>query len=575
MRSRSKATIAAALAASAVASLLVLTAAGSAGASLRSYPRAQTLITSGTQWGNITGFNPYGGNYAAGMIGLNLETLLRFDPVKDHYINWLAQSAKWTGAKQFTIVVRPGVKWSDGKQFTAKDVLFNLKLLRFKTSQWNNLYLNIKSLAVKGNKVVVNFKGTPNYVQWQNAMYNIPMISPVQGKVITSAKLLTTYNPSNPTGTGPYVLNRSGFDPVTRVVWQKRAHWWAADQKLSPSPKPKYIIDLVNTSNTNSLSAVLTGVEDLNNNYLPGVERLVGARKVLTFYKAAPYHLSANTAMLEPNTTVKPLSDPTFRRALAMAINVNQIVAVDYHHLVLPANPTGLLPTWQKYVNKPAVQKYAMKRGASAAAALLKQAGYTKDSSGYFRNKDGTSINLDISVPQGWSDWETARDMIIASAKAAGIRIHSVVKDFNTWQTDRNTGKFDLVIDNHYQISDNPWSYWNGIYHMPVLTTGAGQQNFNFERYKNLKAWSLVKTLDKTPLSQTATVMRINTQLQTILMQKLPIIPLWYNGQWAQFTSQHWTSWPNGSSRPFTPIMWGGYLNMTGIDMITHLKPVK
>jgi peptide/nickel transport system substrate-binding protein len=150
-----------------------------------------------------------------------------------------------------------------------------------------------------------------------------------------------------------------------------------------------------------------------------------------------------------------------------------------------------------------------------------------------------------------------------------------VVKDFNTWQADRNTGKFDLVIDNHYQISDNPWSYWNGIYHLPILTTGAGQQNFNFERYNNLKAWSLVKKLDKTPLSQTATIKGINSQLQTILMQQLPVIPLWYNGQWAQFTSQHWTNWPNGSSRPFTPIMWGGYLNMTGIDMITHLQPVK
>ena len=100
-------------------------------------------------------------------------------------------------------------------------------------------------------------------------------------------------------------------------------------------------------------------------------------------------------------------------------------------------------------------------------------------------------------------------------------------------------------------------------------------QNFNFERYKNPKAWSLVKKLDRTPLSKTATIQSINSQLQTILMQQLPVIPLWYNGQWAQFTSQHWTNWPNGSSRPYTPIMWGGYLNMTGIDMITHLQPVK
>src|SRR5579885_2371511 len=66
----------------------------------KSYPRAQTLITSGTQWGNISGMNPYVGNYAAGMVGLVNETLLRFDPLKGTYINWLASSAKFTGPTQ-------------------------------------------------------------------------------------------------------------------------------------------------------------------------------------------------------------------------------------------------------------------------------------------------------------------------------------------------------------------------------------------------------------------------------------------------------------------------------------------
>jgi len=542
---------------------------------LTSYPRSETLITSGTQWGNIAGTNPYGGNYAAGMIGLDLETLLRFDPIKGTYINWLAQSATWTGPRQFTVVVRSGVKWSDGKPFTASDVAYNLNLARFNTSPWNNLYLNLKlPIGVHGNSVVLNFKGTPNYVQWQNAMYNIPMISPSQSRsIITNAASLTTYSPGDPIGTGPYQMDSKGFDPTTRVVWVKKAHWWAADQGLEPSPQPKYIIDLVNTSNTNSLSAVLAGVEDLNNNYLPGVNQLVDQGKVSTYFAKAPYMLSANTAWLEPNTTKVPLNDPVFRRALAESINVNQIVAQDYQNLVLPASPTGLLPTWNKYVDQGAVAANGFKYDPSDAAALLTKAGYPKDSSGMFENKDGSKINLDISVPQGWSDWEAARDMIVSSAKTAGIRITPVVKDFNTWQSDRNTGNFDLVIDNHYQISDNPWTYWNGIFHLPILTTGAGQTNFNFERYSNPDAWSLVQKLDKTPPTNTAAIKEINSSLQTTLMKDLPMIPLWYNGQWAQFTSKYWTNWPAaGTTRQYTPVMWGGYLQMTGIDMFTHLK---
>jgi peptide/nickel transport system substrate-binding protein len=559
----------------ALAALVLLTAVG-AGASQKSatagYPRSQTLITSGTQWGNIAGTNPYVGNYATGMVGLVNETLLRFDPLKDQYINWLAKSANWTSAKNFTIAVRPGIKWADGKAFAGKDVAFNLNLLRFPTSPWNNLYLNVKSIAAHGNTVMVSFKATPNYVQWQNAMWNIPMISPTQASVIKTAAQLTTYSPSNPIGTGPYQMDPKGYDPTTRVVWVKKAHWWAADQGISPSPVPKYIIDLVNTSNTNSLSAVLAGVEDLNSNYLPGVEQLVQAGKVQTFYKKAPYMLSANTAWLEPNTTVKPLNDPVFRKALASAIDVNKIVREDYHNLVLAASPSGLLPTWAKYVDKAAVKANGFKFNTATTASMLAKAGYKKGGDGYFMNKDGSKIDLEIAVPQGWSDWEAARDMIISSAKSAGIHITAKVKDFNTWQTDRNAGKFDLVIDNNYQLSDNPYTYWNGIFHLPVITTGTGQTNFNFGRYENPAAWTLVQRLDRTPLSNTALIAKINSQLQTTLMKELPLIPLWYNGIWAQFTSKYWKSWPAAGTNPFIPAIWRGYLQMTGIDMITHLK---
>jgi len=564
--------------AAAAAVVLATMLAGGAGASYqaKAYPRDATLITSGTQWGNIAGMNPFIHNNAAGMIGLVNETLLRFNPLKDQYIGWLAQSAKWTGPKQYTVVARSGVKWSDGKPFTGSDIAFNINLQRFSTGQWNNLWLNLKPIVVNGNTVVFNFKGTPNYIQWQNMMWNVPMISPVQGKTIKTAADLTTYNPHYPIGTGPYKLDTSGYDVTTRVVWQKRAHWWAADQGIAPSPAPKYIIDLVNTSNTNSLAAVLAGVEDLNNNYLPGVNKLVQSGKVHTYFAQAPYMLSANTAWLEPNTAVKPLDDPVFRRALAMSIDINKIVTDDYGNLVLKASPTGLLPTWHKYISKAAVSQYGFTYNPAAAKALLLKNGYKLDSSGMFTNKDGSKIDLDISVPQGWSDWEAARDMIIASTKDAGIRLTAQVKDFNTWQSDRNTGKFDLVIDNAYQISDNPWTHWNGIYHLPVITTGTGQTFANYERYQNQTAWNLTQQLDKTPPSDTTTIRVLNTKLQTIEMQQLPLIPLWYNGVWAQMTSKYWTNWPAANSdRQYIPCMWGGYLQMTGIDTITHIKSVR
>ncbi len=278
-----------------------------------------------------------------------------------------------------------------------------------------------------GSNVTVTFSGTPKYQEWQNTIWNnMPMVQPAQWQSHATDTAITTWSPSAPIGTGPYVLDKSGFDPTTRVVWMKNpVGWWAVKAGIEPNPKPKYVIDLVNSSNNVALSLMLSGQEDLNNNYLPGITKLLTAGYGLqTYYSQPPYDLSANTAWLLPNLNRKPMSDPAFRRALAEAINVDQIVNVDYGNLVMKANATGLLPTWSKYVSPSLVKKYGFTFDPSKAKATLKAAGYKLGSDGYFRNPDGSTISLTIAVPSGWSDWMQAIQMIASDLKQVGIKVN-------------------------------------------------------------------------------------------------------------------------------------------------------
>ncbi len=555
---------------------------GRAGAQSRaaSYPRNETLITIGTESGPIAGFNPYFNNYAVGTVGLCIETLLRYDPLKDEYINWLAESAGFTGKKTYTVKIRPRIRWSNGQKFKGKDVAFNFKLGRFSNAFWHDLYITLKSIRVKGLTVTFRFKTTPNYIQWQNLVWNLPMINPAQGKGIDN-ETLTTYSPENPIGTGPYVLDPAGFDATTRVVWKKKAVWWAAQQELAPSPKPKYVIDLVDTCGgwfihtlcdcLNYLTPLLNGVGDLENTYLPGVQTYVASGQMQTYSPKKPYNLSASTVWLTPNTTHKPLDDKRFRRALATSVNVPNVVTNNYGHLVLPANATGLLPTWNKWVDQKQLKALGFKYSTSKARRLLSAAGYRDvNGDGYVENKDGSPLDLKLAVPQGWSDWENARGMIVSSARKSGIRIHEDEGDYNYWQSQRNLGSFDLVLDNHFQLSDSPWTYYDGIFRLPVSLE---QTAANFGRYQNLTAWKLSKQLDRTRSEDVAKRKAIMRKLQKIMLTEVPIIPLWYSGIWAQSQSDYWTNWPSSTSaRNYTPTMWRGYMQMTGIDMITHLK---
>ena len=126
--------------------------------------------------------------------------------------------------------------------------------------------------------------------------------------------------------------------------------------------------DLVNTSNTNSLSAVLAGIEDLNNNYLPGVEHLVDQGKVKTYFPGSPYDAVGEHGLARAEHEICPLNDPAFRRALAEAIDVNKIVKQDYHNVLPPAQPTGLLPTWKKYINNSLGRSERLQAADTAAA---------------------------------------------------------------------------------------------------------------------------------------------------------------------------------------------------------------
>jgi peptide/nickel transport system substrate-binding protein len=260
-----------------------------------------------------------------------------------------------------------------------------------------------------------------------------------------------------------------------------------------------------------------------------------------------------------------------------MSINVDQIVNSDYGNIVAKANPTGLLPTWNKWIDQAQVKKLGFKYDVSGAKALLAQNGY-KDTNGdgYVENKDGSQLNLRLIVPNGWSDWMTAIQIISASAKDAGIRITPAYPDFNGLVDERNSGKFDLVINNDKQLGPTPYTYYDYLFHLPVADT---QTFANYSRFTQAgaKPWALTLKLNKVPLNDVKTAQAINSKIQKYILEDLPAIPLWYNGMWSQYNTKFWTNFPTstGTGLQNTPSVWNGYLNMTGIDALAKLKPAK
>jgi peptide/nickel transport system substrate-binding protein len=553
--------------------ILTPTPAPAAAPAAETFARNETLYTSGTQWGPPSSWNPFNtGGSAMGVGGLVYETLFIYDPLTNKYMPWLAESGSWTSDKVYELKVRKGITWSDGQPFTAADVKFTFELGKTAPVNISTVWRYLDTITqVDDYTLQFNFK-TTLYQQWGNTLYNTFIVPQHLWKDM-DAKAITSGANEKPIGSGPYLYESND---QSRMVWVKNDNWWGKSA-LNLDPQPKRIVDIVNGSNDVALGLVLQGGLDLSNNFLPGVATLVnGGYGVQTYYPKEPYMLSANTAWLLMNLTKKPMDDAKFRKAVAFAIDTDQIVSVDYGNIVMKANPTGLLPIWDQYVDQAVVDKLGFKYDPAQAKKILADAGY-KDTNGdgFVEAPDGSKIELKVNNPNGWTDWMMANTIIVKGLQAAGINASSNYPDYGGYIEQRNAATFDMMIANDAQMSNTPWTYYNWMFQHPVADI-ATLQNGNYGRYDNQAAFDLVDQLDQVKVDDLAGMKAVMSKLQTMQLTDMPLIPMWYNGAWAQVSNAVWTNWPSSAdtANHYLPVTWRGYWNMTSILMLCNLKPV-
>ena len=91
--------------------------------------RKETLVVTGAAWGPPSSWNILIPNPAEGTTALVYETLFSFNPLKNEYRPWLAESGEWVSDNVYVLKLRKGIKWNDGKNFTAKDVVFTWEMI--------------------------------------------------------------------------------------------------------------------------------------------------------------------------------------------------------------------------------------------------------------------------------------------------------------------------------------------------------------------------------------------------------------------------------------------------------------
>ncbi|HEY6961007.1 MAG TPA: ABC transporter substrate-binding protein [Gaiellaceae bacterium] len=162
-------------------------------------------------------------------------------------------SWKQTSPTRYEYTVRPGQKFSNGAPITAKDVAFSLAInLDPKIgSRFAALFVSVKRIQAKGNKVIVTLKtadSTWRYVPAQMAGY-----------VYSKADYLKNPNAygtptAMPIGSGPYKFQ--SFQPNSQVVLVRNPYW-----KGKRYPWDKVVMPIIPNSQA-MLLAVQNGTID-------------------------------------------------------------------------------------------------------------------------------------------------------------------------------------------------------------------------------------------------------------------------------------------------------------------------
>jgi peptide/nickel transport system substrate-binding protein len=470
----------------------------------------------------------------------------------------LATSYQWsTDGKTLTLTTRSGVKWSDGKPFSAADVAFTFNLIKqyAATADINGTPAPSSATTTGPNTVVITFP-TPE----AGNFYAIASQQIVPEHIWQSAGDPSKYADAKPVGTGPYTL--SSFTPQ-KVILKYNPHYW----NESAIHVPEVIFPGFATGT--STTAVESGEVDWAGNDIPNVQGVfMGANPANHLWQnSVPYFAANNVVTMWFNTTKAPLNDPKVRQAISYAINRQQLATQGESGYEAPATSSGgLLPTDQSQIAPSYVNDLPASGDAAKAASILTSDGWTKSGGKWMKN--GKPLAFTVMDPSNFTDYYTDCQLIAKQLSAQGFDVTAdgIAGGYVPWNTDVENGNFDVTL--HW--SAGPVNYGNFDQWMDGTTTAAlgTAASGDWGRFKDPAA--------QTALGQLAAATTATTQqsalssLQQIMSTQVPEAPLLYGALWAEWSSKNYTGWPSPSNAYADP----GPSNNQDVEfVILHLTP--
>lgn len=493
----------------------------------------------------VRNFNPFSSSRRQG-INFMFEPLQVVNAIDGKATPFLATGGKIIDPQTIEYTIREGVKWSDGEDFTADDVVFTFNLVKENPA--------LDTLGVWQH--IDTIESTDSTVTFHLKEADIPAETIINQQLIVPEHIWkdvddpVKWTNEDPVGTGPYVIDTFGPNQYTL---KKNENYWQND---------KVAVEKIVAPASNKQLDIVNKGYDWAYSFITDVDKTwVGANKQHNHYWFPP----GGTVSLYPNLTKKPFDDVNFRKGLSYAINRDKIAKDSELGYVDGASQAGLLlPNWEDWINEDIPNRGKVEQDTDKALEYFAKAGYTQKD-GKLVDASGKQLELNITVPNGYTDWLRGMQSAQSQLGKLGITVKLTQPQPAAYTQAQNNGDFDLIVSS-FGGTGSLYQDFNNLLNSEFATPVGTSTSANFERYKSDEADQLLAQLRAA--ADEDEQKEIVDQLQQIVYDEVPVVTMFYGGLWGLYSDKNFTGWPSEDNPYAPPTTW----NSSMLLVVTNLK---
>jgi len=526
-------------------------------------PREQTVVVEEAITNIWDTFNPYIANGENGSYGLAQtcrEAHFYANFLTGEVRPWLATEYSYNvDFTEFTLKLDPNAAWSDGKPYTADDVVFSFELLL------NNSSLN-------GAADVQEFVSGVEAADAKTAVFTLAKANPrfhyrfIAGIGSENARVVpkhiwenedpTTFAFNPPIYTGPYTLKEASSSKL-HYLWERNPDYWNT-AKLNP--KPTYVLYRQASAVDAAVQEFLAGNLDVAHqgagfDYLNQqvVESQVETTTRFNFPDPCPRGVYFNC---ESPTGL--FSTPEGRWAMSHLLDREQIGKTIW----LPESYAATFPwadydSWKAWATPSVMDKYDVSYDTGKAESLLDGIGATKD--GDTRSLNGQPLALRMITPVATNllEYQIA-DTFARAIESVGIQVDLRSLPGSAFGDAFTTGDYDLTCHWLCGMQFDPNQLYAGFHsrnYFPIGERANRGGDPGNTRFKNADFDAVVDKLDAANPEDAANRPTFDEGLD-LFMQQLPAMPIIQTIYPMMYSTATWTGWPTPDNPYTIPASW-------------------